>query len=305
MKTIYNHIKNNIKSNIYKVYDWNNLRVSKKYNISDLETVCLLLGPYRNLTTILSSTLYLHPNCQVLNHAGPRIHGKKEIDFFSNYSPKIFNNFIRFSIEISRKGEAGSYGGSITKSHAFDSKTLKNIYRKSEVKKAQSIKSLVWKESLINTNLIKSDKFSLSNVIEREKRLRFMLPIRNPLDCTISNIKTGHAKIFKGINQNYTAFDILESIIEEIHWFILKKQEYPDRFFYFFENDISKNLFLDIANFLKLNADKTWVINAESAFLVKSGYKHDSELVKFYKKLIKNRFYKYPSIIDKFLSFNY
>ena len=85
----------------------------------------------------------------------------------------------------------------------------------------------------------------------------------------------------------------------------MKKQEYPDRFFYFFENDISKNLFLDIANFLKLNADKTWVINAESAFLVKSGYKHDSELVKFYKKLIKNRFYKYPSIIDKFLTFNY
>ena len=73
-----------------------------------------------------------------------------------------------------------------------------------------------------------------------------------------------------------------------------------DRFFYFFENDISKNTFFDIASFLKLKAEKTWVINVESAFVDKSNYKHYCELVKFYTELIKNRFYEYPSIIEKF-----
>ena len=57
------------------------LRESRYLDIQDIESVCLTLGPYRNLTTLTASVLYLHPNCQVLNHAGNRIYGKRKIDF--------------------------------------------------------------------------------------------------------------------------------------------------------------------------------------------------------------------------------
>jgi hypothetical protein len=43
-----------------------------------VKTVCLALGPYRNLTT---SLLFLHPTCQVLNHGGQRILGDRRLDW--------------------------------------------------------------------------------------------------------------------------------------------------------------------------------------------------------------------------------
>ena len=305
IKNISSYLKKILKSIAYKFYDWNNLRKSKNIDIKSVKTICLILGPYRNLTTLFSSIIFLHPNSQVLNHAGSRIHGNKNIDFLSNYSTKTIENFIRFSIEISSKGERGSYGGSITLSHAFESNIIKDLYRNSKhkIRKNNIIRSLIWKESLKNTNLIRSNKFILADLIKREKKLRFLLPIRNPLDCTVSNIKTGHAIIFNGINDNSTSFDVLEKIIDEIYWFILSREKYPERFFYFFENDISEDLFVDIAQFLKINPDKNWITNAKKGSVVKSGYKHDNHFIDFYKNLINNRFSHFPLVLKKLQSF--
>ena len=48
-----------------------------------LRTVGLILGPYRNLTTLTASVLSLHPECQALNHAGPRLL-KGRLDFIQD-----------------------------------------------------------------------------------------------------------------------------------------------------------------------------------------------------------------------------
>ena len=306
IKDTINYLFRILKPIKYKFFDWYSFNKSKGQDISDFETICLILGPYRNLTTLFSSILFLHPDCQVLNHAGSRIHGNKKIDFLSNYNNDVVENFIRFSIEISSKGEAGSYGGSITLSHAFKSNSKINFFanQKYNTNKDNSIKSLVWKESLINTNVLRSDGFNLNDLIKKEKRLRFMLPIRNPLDCAVSNIRTGHAKIFKGTNAQTTSYDVLEKVIDQIYWFILKKEKFPDRFFYFFENDISENLFSDIQTFLKLNPDKNWIANAKLGFVVKSDYKHDNHFVNFYRELINNKFNQFPLLLQKFQSFS-
>ena len=291
---------------MYRLYDWYNLRKSKNIDTQKVQTICLILGPYRNLTTLFSSIVFLHPNCQVLNHAGSRIYGNKSVDFLSNHSSKTIENFIRFSIEISSKGERGSYGGSITFSHAFESRTIKDLYSnnfKQKMKKNNSTKSLIWKESLHNTNIIRSDKFDLSGIIKKEKKLRFILPIRNPLDCTLSNIKTGHASILNGIGEKSTSFDVLEKIIDEIHWFILNEKKYPSRFFYFFENDISEKLFIDIAHFLKVYPNQNWITNAKKGFIVRSKYEHNDNFVRFYKKLFYKKFSEFPLVLKKLQSF--
>ena len=90
------------------------LVASRSLDIRDCETVCLALGPYRNLTTLTAATLFLHPNCQVLNHAGNRIYGNEEVDFLSNYSKERFDRFIQFATQISIQGARGDVGGSIT-----------------------------------------------------------------------------------------------------------------------------------------------------------------------------------------------
>jgi hypothetical protein len=69
----------------------------------------MTLGPYRNLTTLTASVLFLHPNCQVLNHAGNRIFGDEELDFIANYNNEIFEAFTRYAIYISQKGTRGDY----------------------------------------------------------------------------------------------------------------------------------------------------------------------------------------------------
>ena len=100
------------------------LMTSRFIDIKDCQSVCLTLGPYRNLTTLTAATLFLHPNCQVLNHAGKRIFGNRKVDFLSDYSKDKLDRFIQFAIKISSKGQRGKLGGSIIYSHAFDSTML-------------------------------------------------------------------------------------------------------------------------------------------------------------------------------------
>jgi hypothetical protein len=101
---------------------------SEKIDIASLKTVCMTLGPYRNLTALTAAVLFLHPNCQVLNHAGNRIFGDEKLDFISNYSNEIFEAFTRYAIYISQKGRRGDYGGSITLSHGYgDQFSMRNI----------------------------------------------------------------------------------------------------------------------------------------------------------------------------------
>ena len=301
MKNVYVHLKYRIKSMTYLLLDWINLKKSNEIDIKNIKTVCLILGPYRNLTTYFSSILFLHPDCQVLNHGGRRIYGNKNIDFFSNYSTKIFENFLRFSLEICKKGERGNHGGSILFSHAFDSKMLKNIYenKKIELESKRSLKALIWKESLLNTNIIRSEGFELENLLKKEKKLKFILPIRNPLDCTFSNIKTGHSKLFRGINDYRKPSHVLEKVIDEIYWFIERKEEFPDRFYYFFDYEISENILIEVLKFLNISIDQEWLSNAQKVVVNKSNYHFNSELISFYNYLIKRKFDKYPALIEK------
>ena len=182
-----------VKRKYLNLNDYIDLLRSRSLNITNCKSVCLALGPYRNLTTLTAATLFLHPNCQVLNHAGSRIYGNNHVDFLSDYSEERLNHFIQFAIRISGKGRRGNYGGSITYSHAFDSKyEIKNKFVKSslELEKKQ-IKCLFWKESLLTSNLIREKNVDLCSIFEKDDRLRFLMPIRNPLDCAMSNLKTG------------------------------------------------------------------------------------------------------------------
>ena len=52
--------------------------------INRVRRTAVLLGPYRNLTTLTASVLALHPQCQVLNHAGGRLLRRGALDFISS-----------------------------------------------------------------------------------------------------------------------------------------------------------------------------------------------------------------------------
>lgn len=279
---------------------------SRSIDISACESVCLALGPRGNLTTLTAATLFLHPDCQVLNHAGTRIYGNKQIDFLSDYSEERFERFIQFAIRISNKGFRGDRGGSITYSHAFDSKyQTKDVYQKTgEGLVKEHIRCLFWKESQRTSNLIREKHVDLGNIFKQNDKLRFLQPIRNPMDCAISNLNTGHVTMFKGLSRSSSVIEVTRTILDEIYWLGELVETYPGRFHYYFEHEISEKMLINLAKFLQLDPDETWLANALSIMKIKPSYDHNRELSTFYRDYVINKFSRFPALSEGLLLFS-
>lgn len=275
--------------------------LSNQIDISNVKTVCLALGPYRNLTTLTSSILALHPTCQVLNHASDRILDDKHLNFLLNYNQSKFDAFTKYAIYISGGGKRGRYGGSITLSHAFDYDNIREAYQarygKSLIK--ERIECLFWKEPLRTSNFIKQNQVDLGAIFNKNDKLRFLMPIRNPLDCAISNLKTGHVKFFLGLNQQSSLEEVLAGILKELLWFLKLHTDYPERFFYYFENGSEDQVLLALANFLGIEPDSEWLKSSLANFKVKASYQYDSHIVGYYNDLVKENFSVYPKVLEK------
>jgi hypothetical protein len=270
-----------------------------------VETVCLTLGPYRNLTTLTASVLFLHPNCQVLNHAGKRIYGNSEVDFFLDFEPRKLDRFIQYAIHMSASGERGPAGGSIVHSHAFDSEHgLNRIFARSGVSLVKDdIVCLHWKESLRTSNAIRDRGVDLASILRQDERLRFLLPIRQPLDCAASNVKTGHARLFRGLNRQSPMSDVVEGIVDEVVWFAGLRERFPDRFRYYFEHEISREMLVGLAEFLRLEPTEPWVAAALEAMEIKSSYEHDAEHLDHYRRVVEQRSSGFPDLTRGLLKF--
>ena len=128
---------------------------------ASLRSVCIFMGPYRNLTTLTSALLNLHPHCQVLNHAAMRVLDDDAINFLSHYSDERFGRFCNFAIEESQGGKRGDYGGSITLSHAFDHEVMSSAYeeRYGGNLRKDEVRSIVWKDSQRLTNFLRDNNY--------------------------------------------------------------------------------------------------------------------------------------------------
>ncbi|HZQ13851.1 MAG TPA: hypothetical protein VFB31_13675 [Pseudolabrys sp.] len=276
----------------------------EKRALKSIRSVCLALGPYRNLTTLVGAALALHPNCQVLNHAA-RIF-TPDVDFLTHYSMASFERFIEVAIRSSGGGQRGSFGGSITYSHAFDDAYLaKSIFSKRNYPLIkEDIRSLFWKESHLVTNFIRSKPVHLGPVLKEEPRLRFLMPIRNPLDCARSNLKTGHHMLFQSSKASPGVADIAEGILVLIRWFVGLQKQFPDRFFLFFEHSMTRSMLIDLARFLDVDANDVWLEDASAIMISKSKYQHDAELIGQYHKLVDRFLGDSPAICEQLHKFN-
>ncbi|MCK4791372.1 MAG: DUF616 domain-containing protein, partial [Desulfobacteraceae bacterium] len=178
-----------------------NVAASEAVCIDGIRRVCVMLGPYRNLTSLMASLLFLHPHCQVLNHGGDRILNDSRLDFLSNPTRDVMKRFLRYAVKISGGGKRGNYGGSITLSHAFDNKYhMREAFTTAGgILVKRNIHALVWKETLKASLHLRTHVPDMDSLLQIHEDLVFLLPVRNPLDCAVSNIRTGHAALFPGL----------------------------------------------------------------------------------------------------------
>lgn len=265
--------------------------------INNIKSVGILLGPYGNLSTLTASVMSLHPACQVLNHAGQRIFNNKKINFLENYSEKKFHNFLKFAVYASLYGKRGDYGGGIFYSHAFDHGILKNKYYErfsSDLK--TPINCIFWKESLKVSNQIKIH--GIDNILRNNIKIKFILPVRNPLNCAQSNLRTGQYKNFNEPINNIV--DCIKAIFKEFLFFLKMKEKHPDYFFYFFENNFIEKL-SDIADFLNLEKEKKWLADSSEIIIINNKYDNEKSLISTGIELANAYFKEYQEFRDQII----
>ncbi|MBD3368993.1 hypothetical protein GF402_01365 [Candidatus Fermentibacteria bacterium] len=272
------------------------LHKAGEIDVSGIETVGILLGPYRNLTTLTAGMLALHPHCQVLNHAGMRILPWRMLNIFRDWTPEKMERFKRYAVYISGRGQRGDYGGSITYSHAFTREPLAGLCRERYGDRLvkREIRSLVWKESLRVANAMRRWNVDIDRLLSDAPELRFILPVRNPLDTARSNLRTGKTAAFQGLEDAPGLEQTVTAVLEELLWFARLARGREKNFFHYFQHSWSGDTAERLASFLGLKPDPRWVDDSRKAFRVGGGYEYTRAQLEHYLHEVDRLFDRFP-----------
>jgi hypothetical protein len=238
----------------------------------------------------------LHPEAQVLNHSHNTVFTKKT-NFIKNASNVVINEFVRRATVISSMRRVELFGnhiigGSILDSHSFLNypdviQAYENRFGSDLVK--QFFQVVVWKEGGRLTDYLMRYEDSFRNLLDQQPRIKFILPIRNPIDCAISNFKLGYHKagsferrlLYESIPSD-SLEGMLEFIVRSHTWCLRFAESYPDRFFVFSQSDVDNEFFARLAQFLDIEAIDTWIKDCIKISDFKESYAHDEELIARY-----------------------
>lgn len=240
--------------------------------------LAIILGPYRNLSTLTAATLALHPAIQVLNHAAERLWGIPGLDLLRAPDDPTYDQFMEAAWTLSGGGSQGIGGGSILHSHAFDSPLLQSLYRDrfgDQVVKSDA-QWLVWKDSMRIQNRLMSDPELFDRLCDNFPQLRFVLPLRDPLDCATSNAKTGHSPTLM-LSRDAPIEEVLEVVLDAFAWGLDKREQRPDRVFAFTQHEPAETLLPRLADFLDIDAGAEWLEDGRQAFVVRDRYQFAPE----------------------------
>jgi hypothetical protein len=244
----------------------------------------------------------------VLNHAGIQIFGDSSVDFLRNHGRDVFGSFLDRAVALSEGGRRGTYGGSITYSHAFDdAHAMNELYRDmvGSVRKKQDIHSFVWKESNRVSNYIRQHGVDLDGLFSTNELIRFLMPIRNPIDCAYSCLKSGHFRHLDqgAVSQQPTIYEVISGVLAEHRWFQNMKKRYPQRFFSYFEYEMNRKTLLDIGRFLGLSDIGQWADRAARVFISKRMYEKPRDIVEIFGREVESMFSDDPALVASFLKF--
>jgi hypothetical protein len=285
-----------------------NLTSEYQRRIDKLETVCLFMGPNRNLTTLTASVLAMHPNCQVMSHGGQRVLPVKDLNFLDGYTEEKFRNFCHFALVMSQTRGKGGLGGSITITHPFrHHPVIRRTYRKrfGRAMIKEEVKCLVWKEAHMVDDYVRQNHIDLDTLLKNNERLRLLLPIRNPLHVAQSFfVNEGFRKTFYGQFSPNDFKPFLKDILDRMQRTIRLQKSNSDQVDVFFEYDISADLLKQLAAFLRISPDQRWIEDSLRCFDVKPpAYSFSQEIIDYFEQQITELFGFDPACEGKFRHF--
>jgi hypothetical protein len=268
-----------------------------------LKTLAILLGPYRNLTTLTAAALALHPDVQVLNHAAERLWKTSDIDFFRSPDQSVYRRFLTAAVDASADGQRGLHGGSILHSHAFDDRFVQLLYQRRYGD--QRIKAnptcLVWKDSLMIQRRLSGEDGLLPQIIAKLPDVRFVLPVRQPVDCAVSNMATGLVSYLMNGRPAGIA-EVIDAVLRAIVWVLIQRDRWPDRFFVFAERIGTVDLARGLAGHLNLPDDARWRADFQAIFRVRRKQRHSPDVLRLEREKISTSLAPWPDLRDALLA---
>lgn len=264
--------------------------------------LAIILGPYRNLSTLTAAVLALHPQVQVLNHAGEVLWSDEQLDIFKTRDQPTYERFMRAAWELSGAGQRGLRGGSILHSHAFDAEEIKALYhaRYGDETRKQEAEWLILKESMRIQNRLMTTPDLLDQLCEQFPDIRFIMPLRDPLDCAISNARTSHVQTLNLV-RGTPVESVLEAVLDAFAWTLARHAERPDRISVFTEHDAKADVLSRLASHLGIQAKSTWLADGEAAFTVRKR-EQPPELVAHARARILEKLAPWPEIAESLIS---
>jgi hypothetical protein len=261
------------------------------------------IGPYRNLTTLSAAVLSLHPEIQVLNHAGERLLSRPELDFAATPTPQTLGRFIAAGLEASGGGRRGQFGGSILYSHAFDSPALREAYRRryGDTRVKPEARLFAWKESFRLQQRLMGQAGRLDRMMAGLPNLSLLAPFRHPLDVAFSSRKTHHRQMLTG-KPEPTVLEILSSVFDAFRWVLTQRDRRPDRILFYTQWDFGEPLLRRLAAFLGVAEDAQWLADGARCLVLKSGYEHPPELLAACREMARTRLAEWPEVTERLLA---
>ena len=252
---------------------------ARRVDVAKVKSVVMAIGPNRNMTTLTASLIALHPNCQVLNNAAYR-HMDRAEALLRDPSQPEYERFVRSSVYKSQGGRRGHYGGTITLSHAFDRAPVREAYERrfGDARLKDDIRCVYWKSAVQLTALIREKHLDLAKTVEANPHVRFLMPMRNPVDCAKSNLRLGHYRHFPEVADKPIE-EVVEFFVELIGWYLDLRERYPKNFFCYLQPDFGRQTLVDLAAFLELPADETWIKDCLGSTLQGKPYDYEPGLV--------------------------
>lgn len=267
---------------------------ARRVDMRKIESAVMALGPNRNMTTLTASLIALHPNCQVLNNAGYR-HMDRAEALLADPSKPEFERFVRSAIFKSQGGRRGHYGGTIMLSHAFDRPAIRDAYRErfGTATLKDDVRCVYWKSAVQLTALVRDKGIDLSDVVSRNDKIRFLMPIRNPLDCAMSNFRLGHYRHFPEVDGKPVQ-EVVTFFIELIGDFLDQRKKHPGNFFCYFQSQFDRQTLVDLAAFLRLPADEKWIESCLESRLKGKPYTYEPGMREAFEAAIQKRLSDHP-----------
>ena len=128
--------------------------------------------------------------------------------------------------------------------------------------------------------------------------VKFLLPIRNPIDCVRSNIKTGH---YRHLTKETSSEAIFSAVVNELRFFHEISEKFPSSTLLIREQEFGKHLLCHLADRLVISRDETWLEQASKLFVIRAR-SQTSEDVEIYQTVVRRICSDRPDIREKLLN---